>query len=114
MGDNPDVFEGHKRYAGVREFPKPDWEDGMSEAEIAELKKRIAVDESPLVWEGQLLENGLIVGNWKLIEVGNNEYELYDLHTDPEEKNNLANQKSEVRGNMAGFYRYWKEKEEKK
>ncbi|WP_373497715.1 hypothetical protein, partial [Aquiflexum sp.] len=72
------------------------------------------VDESPLVWDGQLLENGLIVGNWKLIEVGNKEYELYDLETDPEEKNNIANQKSEVRGNMAGFYHYWKGKEEKK
>lgn len=114
VGPNPEVFEGYKRYTDVREFPKPDWAEKMTDEEIAKLKKSIEVDESPLIWKGTLIDNGMIVGKWKLIQKTDRNYELYDLEKDPTQLKNLAETHSEVRKNLVGFYQYWKEKNPKR
>lgn len=31
VGEDPDIFESYKRYAGIRNFPKPDWANGETE-----------------------------------------------------------------------------------
>ena len=110
IGPNPEVFEGYKRYFGIREFPKPDWAERMSDVEISQLKENIAVDETPLIWNGTLIENGLIVGKWKLVQKPDRIYELYDIEKDPQQLKNLAETHHEVRLNLVGFYDYWKEK----
>ena len=56
------------------------------------------------------IENGIIVGKWKLVQASDRVYELYDLNKDPQQKRNLAATHSEVRKNLIGFYNYWKEK----
>lgn len=110
VGPNPDIFEGYKRYWGVREFPIPDWAEKMSDEEISQLKKSIEVDESPLIWNGKLIENGLIVGKWKLIQKSDKVYELYNLEKDPQQFKNLAGTHREVLENIVGFYNYLKSK----
>jgi N-sulfoglucosamine sulfohydrolase len=111
IGSNPNLFESYMRLQpGNREFPKPDWATNLSEQEIESLKKLTEPDASPLVNDAQLFQNALIKGKWKLVEYEPNKFKLFNLETDPDEKNNIFGEYKELQTNLIGFYNYLKEK----
>jgi arylsulfatase len=46
-------------------------------------------------------------GDWKLVALHKNEWELYNLRTDPLEKNNLIKQEPEIASDLLSEYERW-------
>ena len=125
-----DGQNGHRVAAGDRflfwdadEFHKQtpnlakswDWsEDGMSIMPLLQGKKR---ERGPIFWhyphygnQGGVASAAVRNGDWKLIEFYHwDNFELYDLATDPGEQNNLASEMPEVAGRLRKKLANWQE-----
>ncbi len=60
-------FESHRRYAGIRQFPPPEWTKQISEAELNEIKSWADKDTEPVVLPVEIGDWGVQTDRWRLV-----------------------------------------------
>jgi len=106
FGPNPDIFESYKRYAGMREYPKPDWANEMDPKELDELLKTVQENNEPVVMPEDMGDWGLLIGRWKLVKSKQNKWLLYNIKKDPQQKHDLSRKKYRIVQNLVKLYEY--------
>jgi N-sulfoglucosamine sulfohydrolase len=106
VGPNPDIFESYRRYAGMRNFPEPDWVKNTDPKELDHLLKTLEENNEPIVLPEEIGDWGLKMGRWELVKAGGNKWELYNIEKDPDKTKDLSIQKYRVVDNLIKLYDY--------
>jgi N-sulfoglucosamine sulfohydrolase len=106
VGPNPDIFESYRRYAGMRNFPEPDWVKNTDPKKLDHLLKTLEENNEPIVLPEEIGDWGLKMGRWELVKAGGNKWELYNIEKDPDKTKDLSIQKYRVVDNLIKLYDY--------
>ncbi len=107
VGPNPDIFESHRRYASMREFPRPDWASKMERKELKSLLQTVDSNTEPIVLGDLIGDWGLKVGRWELLKSNDNEWQLYNIKKDPQKKFDLSKQMYREASDLVDLYDHW-------
>lgn len=99
-------FESHRRYAGIRQFPPPEWTTQISPAVLSHIKLWAEKDTEPVVQPVALGDWGVQTDRWRLVHEGG-DWKLFDVAADPDLHRDLASAKRSTVGNLVRYFNYW-------
>jgi len=100
-------FESHRRYAGIRQFPPPDWTTQIGAADLIEIKLWADKDTEPVVPPVAIGDWGVQTDRWRLVHEESG-WQLFDVKTDPDLHRDLASIKRSTVGNLVKYFNYWR------